>query len=89
MTTVANQPVQETKTGLQGMLPNVISRLAAGLFSIPKGMAYAQLAGINTAVPDPDNSKASQSRDFLGEGLGNLAGSFFQSMATGGSLSRI
>jgi SulP family sulfate permease len=39
-------------------------------------------------VPNPDGSKASQSRDFLGEGLGNLAGSFFQSMATGGSLSR-
>jgi SulP family sulfate permease len=39
-------------------------------------------------VPNPDGSKASQSRDFVGEGLGNLAGSFFQSMATGGSLSR-
>ena len=51
-------------------------------------MALAQGAGISTAVPNPDGSKASQSRDFLGEGLGNLAGSFFQSMGTGGSLSR-
>jgi len=39
-------------------------------------------------VPNPDGSKSSQSRDFIGEGLGNLAGSFFQSMGTGGSLSR-
>jgi SulP family sulfate permease len=51
-------------------------------------VALAQGAGISTAVPNPDGSKASQSRDFLGEGLGNLAGSFFQSMGTGGSLSR-
>ena len=40
------------------------------------------------AVPNPDGSKSSASRDFLGQGIGNLAGSFFQSMPTGGSLSR-
>jgi sulfate permease, SulP family len=51
-------------------------------------VALAQGAGISTAVPNPDGSRASQSRDFIGEGLGNLAGSFFQSMGTGGSLSR-
>jgi SulP family sulfate permease len=51
-------------------------------------VALAQGAGISTAVPNPDGSKASSSRDFIGEGLGNLAGSFFQSMSTGGSLSR-
>lgn len=68
------------------MLPDfsMIPTLAAGSLSV----ALAQGAGISTAVPNPDGSKASQSRDFLGEGLGNLAGSFFQSMATGGSLSR-
>ena len=47
MTTVANQQVIETKTGRQGVMPNVISGLATGLFSIPEGMAYAQLAGVN------------------------------------------
>lgn len=71
------------------MLPDfsLMPQLALGAASVAL-VALAQGAGISTAVPNPDGSKASQSRDFLGEGLGNLAGSFFQSMATGGSLSR-
>jgi len=71
------------------MLPDfsLIPQLALGSASVAL-VALAQGAGISTAVPNPDGSKASQSRDFLGEGLGNLAGSFFQSMGTGGSLSR-
>lgn len=71
------------------MLPNfsLIPQLALGSLSVTL-VALAQGAGISTAVPNPDGSKASQSRDFLGQGLGNLAGSFFQSMGTGGSLSR-
>ena len=73
----------------QFMLPNfsLMPQLALGSVSVAL-VALAQGAGISTAVPNPDGSKASQSRDFLGEGLGNLAGSFFQSMGTGGSLSR-
>jgi len=73
----------------QFMLPNfsLIPQLALGSVSVAL-VALAQGAGISTAVPNPDGNKASQSRDFLGEGLGNLAGSFFQSMGTGGSLSR-
>ena len=31
----------------KGFVSNVISGLATGLFSIPEGMAYAQLAGVN------------------------------------------
>jgi SulP family sulfate permease len=71
------------------LLPNfsLIPQLALGSVSVAL-VALAQGAGISTAVPNPDGNKASQSRDFLGEGLGNLAGSFFQSMGTGGSLSR-
>ncbi len=71
------------------MLPNfsLIPQLALGSVSVAL-VALAQGAGISTAVPNPDGSKSSRSRDFVGEGLGNLAGSFFQSMATGGSLSR-
>ncbi len=73
----------------QFMLPNfsLIPQLILGSVSVAL-VALAQGAGISTAVPNPDGSKASLSRDFLGEGLGNLAGSFFQSMGTGGSLSR-
>ena len=71
------------------MLPNfsLIPQLFLGSMSVAL-VALAQGAGISTAVPNPDGSKASSSRDFVGEGLGNLAGSFFQSMSTGGSLSR-
>ncbi|MDX1436814.1 MAG: SulP family inorganic anion transporter [Anaerolineales bacterium] len=66
---------------------SLVPQLLLGSISVAM-VALAQGAGISTAVPNPDGSKASQSRDFLGEGLGNLAGSFFQSMGTGGSLSR-
>jgi SulP family sulfate permease len=73
----------------QFMLPDfsLVPQLMVGALSVAI-VALAQGAGISTAVPNPDGSKASQSRDFIGEGLGNLAGSFFQSMGTGGSLSR-
>ncbi len=71
------------------MLPDfsLAPQLALGSLSVAL-VALAQGAGISTAVPNPDGNKASASRDFVGEGLGNLAGSFFQSMGTGGSLSR-
>lgn len=71
------------------MLPDfsLVPQLALGSLSVAL-VALAQGAGISTAIPNLDGSKASASRDFVGEGLGNLAGSFFQSMGTGGSLSR-
>ena len=37
----------EAKPTRTGFVPNIISGLATGLFSIPEGMAYAQLAGVN------------------------------------------
>ena len=64
-----------------------IPSLALGSLSVAI-VALVQGAGISTAYPNPDKSKSSQSRDFIGEGLGNLVGSFFQSVATGGALSR-
>jgi SulP family sulfate permease len=79
---------------IQGGLPaptlpdfSLIPELALGSVSVAL-VALVQGAGISTAVPNPDGSKSSASRDFLGQGIGNLAGSFFQSMPTGGSLSR-
>jgi SulP family sulfate permease len=51
-------------------------------------VALAQGAGIRPAFPNPDSSASSASRDFLGQGMGNVAGAFFQSTPTGGSLSR-
>jgi SulP family sulfate permease len=71
------------------MLPDfsLIPQLTLGSISVAI-VALVQGAGISTAYPNPDGSKSSQNRDFIGEGLGNLFGSFFQSMSTGGSLSR-
>jgi SulP family sulfate permease len=71
------------------MLPDfsLLPKLALGSISVAL-VALVQGAGISTAYPNPDGSRAGQNRDFTGEGLGNLIGSFFQSMATGGSLSR-
>jgi SulP family sulfate permease len=51
-------------------------------------VALAQGAGIRPAFPNPDGSRSSASRDFLGQGLGNVAGAFFQGAPSGGSLSR-
>lgn len=36
----------EAKPQRTGFVPNIVSALATGLFSIPEGMAYAQLAGV-------------------------------------------
>lgn len=66
---------------------SVVPELALGSVSIAL-VALVQGAGISTAYPNPGGHSASQNRDFIGEGLGNIAGSFFQSMPTGGSLSR-
>ena len=67
--------------------PTMMPKLALGALSVAL-VALTQGAGIGTAVPNPDGSRASQSRDFMGQGLGNIAGSFFQSLGSGGSLSR-
>ena len=72
-----------------GMLPDLsmVPTLLLGSFSVAL-VALAQGAGIRPAFPNPDESRSSSSRDFLGQGLGNVAGAFFQSTPTGGSLSR-
>jgi SulP family sulfate permease len=66
---------------------SLIPKLALGSLSVAL-VALVQGAGISTAYPNPDGSRAGASRDFIGQGIGNLLGSFFQSMGTGGSLSR-
>lgn len=67
--------------------PTMIPALLLGAGSVAV-VALAQGAGIRPAFPNPDGSRASASRDFLGQGLGNVVGAFFQSTPTGGSLSR-
>jgi SulP family sulfate permease len=65
----------------------MVPTLFLGSFSVAL-VALAQGAGIRPAFPNPDGSRSSSSRDFLGQGLGNVAGAFFQATPTGGSLSR-
>lgn len=56
------------------------------------GMATAvvgllQAAGVAQRYPNSDGTEPNDSRDFAAQGLGNIAASFFQGMAGGGSLS--
>jgi SulP family sulfate permease len=71
------------------ILPSIelVPKLALGSLSVAM-VALIQGAGISTAYLNPDGSRSSASRDFIGQGLGNMISSFFQSMGTGGSLSR-
>jgi SulP family sulfate permease len=43
--------------------------------------------GSAAAVPNPDGSRTSASRDFLAHGVANAGGALFQALPTGGSLS--
>jgi SulP family sulfate permease len=51
-------------------------------------LSMVQSAGITQTVPQPDGSTADINRDFIGQGLSNLAGSLFRGMPSAGSLSR-
>ena len=51
-------------------------------------VGLAESSGVGSAYPNPSGRRSNMSRDFSGQGLGNLAGSFFQAMPAGGSLSR-
>ena len=59
--------------------------LVAGIATGAVG--FLQAAGVAQAYPNPDGSETSDSRDFAGQGLANIAASFFRGMAGGGSLS--
>jgi SulP family sulfate permease len=79
-----------------GLIPSALPRpvmpdlsfvplLLAPAFSLAI-IALAQSAGISQAVPNPDGEYPDASRDFLGQGAANLAGSLFQGLPAGGSL---
>ena len=78
-------PIPTTTADLPDL--SLIPGLLVGSVSIAI-VALAQGAGIAPAFPNPNGLRADASRDFVGQGLGNVAGAFFQSAPTGGSLSR-
>ncbi|GAB4517792.1 MAG: SulP family inorganic anion transporter [Anaerolineae bacterium] len=70
-------------------LPDI--RLAPELLSVALALAVlgsVQSAALTQNIPEPDGSKSDMSRDLIGQGLANVAGSFFQNMPAAGSLSR-
>lgn len=46
-----------------------------------------QGAAISAGMPNPDGSYPDANRDFIGQGVGNIASGFFQGMPVGGSMS--
>lgn len=66
---------------------SAIPELATGAVAVAL-VALAQAAGISAAVANPDGSRSDASKDFTAQGLANIAGGFFSSLPTGGSMSR-
>jgi SulP family sulfate permease len=50
-------------------------------------IGLVQGAGVAAAVPNPDVKPADSSRNFIGQGAGNIVSSVFQGMPVGGSMS--
>jgi len=71
------------------VLPDLkaVPLLLSGAFAAAV-VGLAESSGAGAAYPNRDGSRSSMSRDFAGQGLGNLLGAFFQAMPAGGSLSR-
>ncbi|MCM2391359.1 SulP family inorganic anion transporter [Streptomyces albipurpureus] len=66
---------------------SALPHLVGGAVSVAL-VALAQAAGIAPAMPNPDGSRADANGDFRSQGYANLLGGLFQSLPSGGSLSR-
>jgi SulP family sulfate permease len=73
------RPVLPDLSLVPALLGGAVAAVVVGL---------AESSGAGAAYPNPDGSRSDMSGDFIGQGLGNFAGSFFQAMPAGGSLSR-
>ncbi|MCX4966820.1 SulP family inorganic anion transporter [Streptomyces sp. NBC_00654] len=51
-------------------------------------VALAQAAGIAPSMPNPDGSRSDINGDFRAQGYANVLGGLFQSLPSGGSMSR-
>jgi SulP family sulfate permease len=70
------------KLPLFGMIPTlVIPALSLAFVGLVQG------AGITANFPNPDGTYPDPSRDFVGQGVGNLVSGTFQGMPVGGSMS--
>jgi len=66
---------------------NHVSELATAALAMAV-LASVQSAALANIIPQPDGTTSNISRDFVGQGLANMVGSWFQCMPAGGSLSR-
>jgi SulP family sulfate permease len=62
-------------------------RLIAGAAAITV-IVLVQGTGVAEAAPNPDGSPSDPNRDFIGQGLGNLASGLFRGQPVGGSVSQ-
>jgi SulP family sulfate permease len=62
------------------------SDVVTGAFAIAV-VALVQGTGVSQSVPNTDGSRRSVSRDFIGQGAGNVASGLFGGLPVGGSLS--
>ena len=51
-------------------------------------IVLVQGTGVAEAAPNPDGSRADPNRDFIGQGIGNLASGLFRGQPVGGSVSQ-
>ncbi|MDH4278888.1 MAG: SulP family inorganic anion transporter, partial [Acidimicrobiia bacterium] len=65
-----------------GMVPSLLVPAASLAF-----VGLVQGAGISANFPNPDGSYPNPSRDFVGQGVGNVVSGLFQGMPVGGSMS--
>jgi SulP family sulfate permease len=76
-----------------GLPPLVLPRLSDLSFGVISGafaiaaIALIQGAGVSEAAPNPDGSPTLMNRDFIGQGVANLASGFFHGTPVGGSVS--
>ncbi len=81
-------------SGIPSQLPNPVSlNFTYTQELLPPALALAILALVQSAaltqsIPEPKEHGANVNRDFIGQGVSNIAAGFFQGMPSGGSLSR-
>jgi SulP family sulfate permease len=82
--------VGEIPSGLPPLVLPHLSDLTVGVITgalAIAAIALIQGAGVSEAAPNPDGSPSKMNRDFVGQGVANLASGFFHGTPVGGSVS--
>jgi sulfate permease, SulP family len=82
--------IAHVPSGLPGIVlpePEIVSSLAVPALAIAL-LGLVQTAALSQNLKEPDGRLPNASREFIGQGLGNMATGLFQGLPSGGSLSR-